>query len=73
MVAHGLSEDYASGFISGNADMIGAFSCEELRESAIRTGLIPVGERSVGAIPFFKVMTFRRPPQEAGSTDSPAT
>ncbi|TDC63242.1 methyltransferase domain-containing protein [Actinomadura sp. GC306] len=61
MIAHGLSEEYATGFISGNSDMVGAFSCEELKEIAARNGLVSVGDRSVGTLPFFKVLTFRRP------------
>ncbi|MEU9016270.1 methyltransferase domain-containing protein [Actinomadura sp. NPDC048394] len=73
MIAHGLTDDYANGFISGNPDMIGAFSCEELREVAAENGLVPVGERSIGAMPFFKVMAFRWPAQGAGAAAVPAT
>ncbi|TMQ98041.1 class I SAM-dependent methyltransferase [Actinomadura soli] len=69
MVASGLSEEYADGFITGNPDMCDAFSFAELKESAEGRGLVAVGAHSIGSVPLFKVLVFRRPAQDA----SPAT
>jgi SAM-dependent methyltransferase len=73
MVSNGLSEEYTDSFLAGNSDMKNAFSFEELKSAAADHGLVAECEYAVSNLPIFKVVVFRKSPQDTGAPAASAT